>query len=114
MTHSAPSRSPNDDHLDRHFAAYFRSRMPEPWPDCPVPDGTDPARPARRDGLMTGRLTLAASVAALLGLGLAIAPDTQPRAGGPVAGPNEPKLLDKARADGKGLLNATTPTAKNK
>jgi hypothetical protein len=63
-----PNRPPagdgSPDDLDRLLRAFFRSRVPTPWPRLRAP--TAVARVRGRGPLPAGRLALAASVAALL------------------------------------------------
>jgi hypothetical protein len=68
MNRSSPQPSPDD--LDRAFSQYFRAQMPARWPAPPVP--ADAATVARTAGPWRTRLTLGASVAALLALGFAV------------------------------------------
>jgi hypothetical protein len=115
MNHDAlpptPPREP--DEMDRLFAAYFQRQLPEPWPKFRPPPtaGVRTSRPAGG----RSRLTLAASVAALLGLGLLVSsgPRTAPH-GQPVA-KHGTSLLPGATADGRDLqkhMNRTqTPGA---
>lgn len=76
-----PNRNPGPDaaDVDRLFTAFFQSKLPTPFPPAPVVGDVEPARPRARTA-DHGRLTLAASVAALLGLGvfLSYGPNTDP------------------------------------
>lgn len=67
MNRSSPPPSPDD--LDRAFSQFFRAQMPAKWPAAPIPADAAPARAA---GSWRVRLTLGASVAALLALGFAV------------------------------------------
>ncbi|MCU0703101.1 MAG: hypothetical protein MUF18_03825 [Fimbriiglobus sp.] len=69
MTRSSPQ--PNPDDLDRAFSQYFRTQLPGRFPAAPIPTDTAPP-PAPHGGPWRTRLTLAASVAAVLALGLAV------------------------------------------
>jgi hypothetical protein len=88
---------------DRAFADFFRAQVPAPWPACPVPAAAK-AVPAT-DSPWSSRHALAASVALLLGLGLAfsgsLAPPRQPATHGDLTG--------GATADGKDLLKHADP-----
>lgn len=65
------------DDLDGLLQAFFRSRMPHPWPAPPTPRPSEsPKRPSRRT-LSRGRYALAASVALLL-LGSLLLPSRAP------------------------------------
>jgi hypothetical protein len=115
MNHSTPPPIASDDeYLDRQFSAYFQAQLPATWPECPRAEVSADVRPlAYRDSSHTARLTLAASVAAFIGFGLWMAPETQPTPKTPTAGPKEPSLLEKSTADGSGMLpSTTTPTQK--
>lgn len=68
MNRSSPQPSPDD--LDRAFSQFFRAQMPTRWPAPPVPVDATPV--ARTAGPWRTRLTLGASVAALLVLGFAV------------------------------------------
>lgn len=94
---------PPDDDLDRMLSAYFKQQMPEQWPACRATSMAEPSslRPATPAGQPArSSLTLAASVAALLGLGLYLSSD--PRQ--PNADPIKPNNLDKGTAKPNGLL----------
>jgi hypothetical protein len=87
------------DELDRHLSAYFLAQVPSQWPAAPMPVQS---RATRRFGsAWKTRLTLAASVAGLLGLGWVLSSGnvgTSPK-------PNESEpLLQKASANGENLL----------
>jgi hypothetical protein len=96
--------SPTPDDLDRVFSRYFKAQLPAQWPAAPVPVHTAPAVPvARTSGSWRNRLTLAASVAALLAIGFGVSY-------GPGSGPSQPngtidtsKTFAGPRDDGKGL-----------
>jgi hypothetical protein len=94
------------DELDRRFGAYFKAQVPQPWPTAPVANVEASARvPAVQRESPTGRVTLAASVACLLGLGLALSygPGFQSPAA-PSGG-----LLKNGSADGKDLQKHMDP-----
>ncbi len=94
------------DELDRRFSAYFKAQVPQPWPKAPVANIEASTRVAaiRRES-PTGRVTLAASVACLLGLGLALS--YGPGFQGPTAPGGD--LLKNGNADGKNLQKQMTP-----
>lgn len=72
--------SPTPDDLDQVFSRYFKAQLPSRWPVAPIPVHAAPAVPAARTGSWRTRLTLGASVAALLavGFGLSYGPGTVP------------------------------------
>jgi hypothetical protein len=94
--------------LDRLLTDYFQAQMPREWPAAPYPPAVvAAARPT--SGPWAHRLTLAASVAALLGFGYLLSYGTTD------AGPRHPAdhgLLKGSTADGsqlKNRLNQTDP-----
>ena len=96
---------PPDDDLDRMLSAYFKRQMPEQWPACRAtsaaePSTLRPATPVGAGSAARSSLTLAASVAALLGLGLYLSSD--PRQ--PNAEPVGPNNLQNSTAKPNGLL----------
>lgn len=107
-----PTHNPTTpDDLDRMLAAYFTRELPHPWPTCPsvgepvmvqaVPSSRVPAHQA--DSLSRSRLTLAASVAALLGLGLFVSSDVRQQPTARKVTPDSataPIDLSKTTADG--------------
>lgn len=100
-----PNRTPDD--VDRWFTDFFQAKLPAPFPPAPAV-GVELAAPARR-AAEHGRLTLAASVAALLGLGvyLSYGPNGDPA---PTSGPG---LLEKSTANVEGsTLHKHMPPAK--
>lgn len=98
------------DNLDRLFGSYIKRQMPSPWPACQA-TAAEPSEQYRKrtggSGLLRSRLTLAASVAALLGLGLYVTQGNthQP----PTAKVPGTGLLNGATADGNKLLNRAQP-----
>ena len=86
---------PNPNDLDSLLHGYFQSQLPRTWPEAPLS-----VEVARQRGPVAsrGRLTLAASVAALLGLGAVLSYSPQPGVSS-----NAPSLLKNASADGKKL-----------
>lgn len=120
MTATPPHTQPPDD-LDRLFSDFFKAQLKQPWPNAPVPPtavtpaepaslvtarAEPPAAPARRDTGTRARVTLAASVALMLGtcwyLSSGAQPGTRP-AGAPQ--PNGPSLFDGSGAnDNTGVL----------
>jgi hypothetical protein len=104
MNRASPPPTPDD--LDRVFSRYFKAQMPSKWPAAPIPVHTAATVPATRGGSWRTRLTLAASVAALLVIGFGVSY-------GPGSTPNQPKgngeYLQSGtagpRPDGKGLGN---------
>ena len=89
--------SPDD--LDRHLSAYFRAQVPTQWPAAPIPVQARSAKSI--SSAWKTRLTLAASVAGLLGLGWVLSSGTM----GSSPKPNEAEpLLQKSSASGANLL----------
>ena len=102
-TLSSPPAQP--DELDRHFSAYFKAQVPQQWPQAPVANVEASTRvPAVRES-HRGRVTLAASVACLLGLGLALSygPSFQSSTG------SGGELLKNGNANGKGIQKHMDP-----
>lgn len=105
-----------DDDMDRLLSAYFKRQMPAEWPACRAlavaepstlrPRVVDPAagNPSRSS------LTLAASVAALLGLGLVLT--SGPRDANAPAPSGDGGVLYSGTADGKKLLDPLKPAPK--
>ncbi len=58
------------DDLDRAYADFFKAQVPQVWPKAPVASVEVVRRAPQRES-HPGRVTLAASFAGLLGLGLA-------------------------------------------
>lgn len=61
----SPSRELGDD-LDGQLRAFFRSRMPHPWPSAPTPRKPNESPAPRRHNLYRARFALAASLALLM------------------------------------------------
>ena len=59
------------DDLDRKYAEFFNAQRPKVWPQAPVASVEVASRAPQRES-HPGRMTLAASFAGLLGLGLAL------------------------------------------
>lgn len=107
MTPTPASPVPPDE-LDRRFAEYFRHQLPEPFPNCRALDATEPSslvHARRPTAAIRSRLTLAASVAALLGLGVTLSSPGE-RSRQTVKAPSAPgtDLLRTSTANGKHLL----------
>ena len=68
---NSPSQ-PSPDDLDRAFSQFFRAQMPARWPAPPIPVDAQPSPASKATGPWRTRLTLGASVAALLALGFAV------------------------------------------
>jgi hypothetical protein len=87
--------NPPPDDVDHWLTDFFQAQLPNPFPPAPTVAVAEPARP-RRSTADHGRLTLAASVAALLGLGVTLS--YGPNGGhAPADGPG---LLEKSSANG--------------
>jgi hypothetical protein len=103
------SYEPNAVPLDRLLTDYFQAQMPGEWPAAPHPPAAVASRPHAGHDQWTHRLTLAASVAALLGFGYLLSYGTTD------AGPRTPAdqgLLNGSTANGeqmKNRLNQTDP-----
>lgn len=90
-----------NEQLDRVYRDYFQSQAPAQLPPIVLAEPARTARPARDSG--RSRLTLAAAVAALLGLGMLLSANlTQNRAS------SEPRsnFFKDAQADGGKLRDA--------
>lgn len=66
-----PPPQPTPDDVDRAFSQFFRAQMPARWPAPPIPVQAAETAPVR-GGAWRNRLTLVASVAAVLALGFAV------------------------------------------
>jgi hypothetical protein len=73
------------DALDQALSDFFKAQMPRPWPAAPATAHATPSALAtpRTDTLTRARLTLAASVALLLGTGWYLASGSPQAARGP-------------------------------
>lgn len=99
------SKSPESpDELDRLFAAYFKAQVPQPWPPF---RGTPVAAAEVRSTAAPSRYVLAASAAALLGLGLYLSSGVQQPNRAPDHATQGTGLLKTATANGKGLVPPT-------
>lgn len=100
------NRNTLPDDLDRRLGAYFKAQVPQPWPEASAVDVEASIRvPAFRRESHTGRITLAISVACLLGLGLALS--YGPSFHGAAAPGGD--LLKNGSADGKNLQKQMSP-----
>jgi len=107
-----PLHPTDPDDLDKAFAAFFKKQVPWPWPSARVESLAVPSTlRTASSGSFRSRVTLAASVAALLGLGLYLS-SGQHRASQPAAKGELPEsgLLKGAEASGKGLTKPLTST----
>ena len=97
------------DELDRKFSGFFKAQLPQHWPQAPVGKAEVPQHRAALQ-FDKGRVTLAASVACLLGLGLALS------YGPTFNGPTTPSdgLLQDSKADGKTLQIHMAPESQPK
>ena len=86
-----------DDPLDRALSGYFQSQVPAQWPAAPIP--AEARRESRRHS-WRNRLTLGASIAAMLalGIGLSYTPTTP-------SAPNEANGFLGTGTAGPGKLN---------
>jgi hypothetical protein len=105
------------DKLDELLSDFFKAKLPHPWPAAPVPTPAEPSGlvaartlPANADRGNRARMTLAASVALLLGACWFLSGEGQPgprAATRPGGGPSVleqgtakmPAAFDKVRAD---------------
>lgn len=108
---NANTSSPNDrpDDLDRMLGDFFKAQVPKRWPHAPAghPEIGTRATPRHQH---QGRVTLAASVACLLGLGLALSYGPTFHRPAPAGG----DLLRGSDADGKGLHKHMAPDQQSK
>jgi len=99
-----PTYLDSHDELDHQFSAFFKAQLPSQWP-------TAPARPVNVSvsrnvsTFAPGRVTLAASLACLLGLGLALS--ESPTFQNTSAPGNN--LLNNSKADGNKFHKLMTP-----
>jgi hypothetical protein len=90
------------DRTDELLSKFFKSKMPHPWPAAPAAAFAQPSSLRATAGANRARLTLAASVALLLGVGWYLASGTNPSERGVI----------KPAAPATGILNdgsAKTP-----
>jgi hypothetical protein len=108
------------DDLDEMLFAFFRSEMPDPWPELKLPPrmpSAPPVRlasavpsPSRRPWFRSPRFALAASVALLIG-GYAV----MSAALDPPVPPDATKIeIDNGKADLKGIRRDMQPTPPDK
>lgn len=103
MNHESKPNPPDD--LDRMLSAYFKAQVPHPWP----PFRGGPAEPAGlRSAAAPSRYVLAASAAALLGLGLYLSSGVQHPSAPAEHATQGTGLLKNATANGKGLIPPAT------
>lgn len=109
---ATPTQHPDD--LDRLFRAYFQRQVPDPFPPCPTVPVAEPASKYQsrqaRPGVRS-RLTLAASVAGLLGLGLTVSSGVRTPQAAKAPDAPDARLLQNSTADGAELLKHATPNA---
>lgn len=96
------------DELDELLSDYFKAKLPHPWPAAPVPPAAvaEPASvvaarsaPVTADSGRRARLTLAASVALLLGTCWFLSGDGQPgRRAATRPAPGEPNVINQGTA----------------
>ncbi len=90
--------------MDRKFSAFFKAQLPQQWPQAPLAKA-EVAQHRLAPRLDRGRVTLAASVACLLGLGLALSYGPTFQATQSPDG----NLLPGSNADGKNLHRHMAP-----
>jgi hypothetical protein len=88
--------------LDRQLESYFKAALPQTWPPLHLPQA-EPARPRRKASASHGRVTLAASVALLLGLGISLTSEA-PLNGPTPKAPGHGVDVKNPQANGKNLL----------
>jgi hypothetical protein len=71
MNRNSSPGVPMPDDLDQKYAEFFKAQVPQLWPKAPAAS-VEVARSAPQRESHPGRVTLAASFAGLLGLGLAL------------------------------------------
>ena len=98
---------PSDEPMDRLLSQYFQNELPQPWPDANTIVPVTPASETKSYTGLRSRVTLAASVLILIGLGLLL--PVSPRNG------NDPQsvgpLLKGATANGAKLLEKIVPVS---
>jgi hypothetical protein len=113
---ASPAHTDAPDDLDRLLAGFFKAQVPHPWPNAPLPPvaQAEPSvlataraaePPGRRDTAVRARVTLAASVALMLGTCWYLSSGYTPGQRGPrQAAPTGPSLFDGSDANDKGVL----------
>jgi hypothetical protein len=96
-----PTKDGNHPEMDAMLHDYFKSEMPRPWPGFKAPAETQILKPAGFWSRNTGRLALAACIAALMAGYFALAGNF-PRTSAPndvvrEVGPNSAKGFEKPR-----------------
>jgi hypothetical protein len=109
MTPNHATPVPAPDGLDRLLTDFFTRELPRPWPGPPA--AAVPADRRRSDAGPRSRYALAASVAALLGLGVYLSSAVP--GGRPTPGAGQPGLLKEADAQGDKLLKHANPRPVN-
>lgn len=109
MNHDAlPPTAPREPgEMDRLFTAYFKQQLPE-WRELRLTPPVNVRTP--RPTSSRSRLTLAASVVALLGLGLYVSSGPQPAPTGQPVATHGTGLLPDATANGGNLLKHMNQT----
>ncbi len=99
--------SSSDEPMDRLLSQYFQNELPQPWPDANAIVPVTPSSETKSHTGLRSRVTLAASVLILIGLGLML--PTSPR------NVNEPAsvgpLMQGATANGAKLLDKIVPVS---
>ncbi len=99
--------SPNDEPMDRLLSQYFLNELPQPWPDANAIVPVTPSSETKSHTGLHSRVTLAASVLILIGLGLML-PASHRNANEPAGvGP----LMKGATANGAKLLDKIVPVS---
>ncbi len=95
----------DEEPIDRLLSQYFQNELPQPWPDANAIVPVTPSSEAKPYTGLRSRVTLAASVLILVGLGLML-PASHRNANEPAGvGP----LMQGATANGAKLLDKIVP-----
>ena len=97
--------SQSDEPMDRLLSQYFQNELPQPWPDANAIVPVTPTSETKSHTGLRSRVTLAASVLILTGLGLSL--PENPRKGNDPAG--DGPLMKGATANGAKLLDKIVP-----
>jgi len=98
---------PSDEPMDRLLSRYFQNELPQPWPDANAIVPVTPSSEMKSHTGLHSRVTLAASVLILIGLGLLLPVSSrngnEPQSVGP--------LMQGAMANGARLLDKIVPVS---
>ena len=99
--------NPSDEPIDRLLSQYFQNELPQPWPNANAIVPVTPSSDTKSQTGLRSRVTLAASVLILVGLGLML--PTSPRNANEPAGVGP--LMQGATANGAKLLGKIVPAS---